>query len=119
MSDPNLSQHCETLARNNEKAASANANTSVSPRAVDYGALVSLPKPVYILQQPLFDLLRVVFSRGDHSIYSALTFHNAVQLWLVYIQPWKAVSISKSYFLFVLHFCLFILIFINIIHRFI
>jgi len=109
MSDPQLPKLCEALARANEKAASASIVDGVSPRAVDYGALPTLPKPVQILQQPLFDLLRVVFSRGDHSVYSALTFHNAVQLWLVYIQPWKAINISKSF----IPYHLFVYIYLN------
>lgn len=107
LSDPQLASLCETLARINEKAVSVGSAGGASHRAVDYGALPTLPKPVQILQQPLFDLLRTVFSRGDHSVYSALTFHNAVQLWLVYIQPWKAskplyTSTSHSDFIIVI-----------------
>lgn len=47
--------------------------------------------PMYIiqLQQPLFDLLRCLLGNPEKCAVNTAVFTMAVELWLLYIQPWK------------------------------
>lgn len=47
------------------------------------------PSSVEMLQQPLFDMLRIVFSKGD-SIMQSCSLTLAVEIWMLYVQPWRA-----------------------------
>ena len=62
--------------------------------------LLACPLSLHMVQQPLFDMLRTIFSNGSHANYCSLKFHEAVQIWLLYIQPWSsstAGNVPKSF----------------------
>jgi len=54
------------------------------------------PPCMEIIQQPLYDMLRCIFNQGGEMI-SCTTFSLAVDLWLLYIQPWKQQTMDKEY----------------------
>lgn len=60
------------------------------------------PKTMHILQQPLFDMLRYIFSKshlqvGSDSNRASRNQHVlAIEVWLCYIQPWKAPAIARG-----------------------
>jgi hypothetical protein len=58
-------------------------------------SLVPCPASVHPIQQPLFDMLRLIFTKGELSVYSKEVFHQAVDIWLLYVQPWKAADAFK------------------------
>ena len=64
--------------------------TAASSSRLGHGVLpCACPSSVEMLQQPLFDMLRIVFSRGDSTMQcSSLTL--AGEIWMAYIQPWRA-----------------------------
>eukprot|EP00596_Hydrurales_sp_CCMP1899_P003475 CAMPEP_0119045096 /NCGR_PEP_ID=MMETSP1177-20130426/36931_1 /TAXON_ID=2985 /ORGANISM="Ochromonas sp, Strain CCMP1899" /LENGTH=850 /DNA_ID=CAMNT_0007016243 /DNA_START=41 /DNA_END=2590 /DNA_ORIENTATION=- len=62
--------------------------------------LIACPPCVDMIQQPLFDMLRCIFARGDEPSFSlgssCVTYSLAVELWLLYLQPWKLQQPSAS-----------------------
>ena len=55
------------------------------------------PPCMEIIQQPLYDMLRCIFNQGGEMV-SCTTFCLAVDLWLLYIQPWKQQTmVDKEY----------------------
>jgi hypothetical protein len=63
------------------------------PLAQDLRAVNSfLPTYFRILQQPLYDMLRAMLSRNDSNASDDAMFHMAIQIWLLFINPWKAPS---------------------------
>ena len=54
------------------------------------------PPCMEIVQQPLYDMLRCIFNQGGEMV-SCTTFGLAVDLWLLYIQPWKQQTSDKEY----------------------
>eukprot|EP01038_Epipyxis_sp_PR26KG_P013993 gene13993-18766_t len=53
--------------------------------------------PLRVLQQPLFDMLRSIFSSGDAVAMDAQVIILAVEIWLLYIQPWNASLIRNEH----------------------
>jgi hypothetical protein len=47
---------------------------------------LSCPPCINFIQQPLFDMIRLIFSRGQS--ISQENFSLVVELWLLYLQPW-------------------------------
>ena len=59
--------------------------------SVGMDELRTCPSSIHILQQPLFDMLRTIFSRGDQfASQKPDMFALAVECWLLWLQPWKA-----------------------------
>ena len=54
------------------------------------------PPCLEVLQQPLFDMLRCIFNHGGEST-SLVTYSLAVELWLLYLQPWKQQRSDKDF----------------------
>lgn len=52
--------------------------------------LLYLPEYLKTIQQPLFDMLRCIFSRIDSNAMDDSILHLAMYVWLLYIRPWKA-----------------------------
>lgn len=46
------------------------------------------PPCLDMLHQPIYDMLRCIFNHGAE-IYNCTVFTYAVEIWLLYIQPWK------------------------------
>jgi len=87
---PNLDKEFQTFAQTPYASARSfggarSAGHSQPNREVE---LMACPMPLNIVQLPLFDTLRVIFTRYDHRSNCA-TFALAVETWLLYIQPWK------------------------------
>jgi hypothetical protein len=87
-----------------EAMCKANAAFAESPLARSGGkgigsnqANVTCPPALHVVQQPLFDMLRVIFAKAqqltgsDRDMYAL-----AVEVWLLYLQPWKAPAIAKG-----------------------
>lgn len=55
-----------------------------------------LPKQLEILQQPLFDMFRFVFGRNDINPAEDRLLQITIEIWLLYLCPWKAAIIVSS-----------------------
>eukprot|EP00605_Chrysophyceae_sp_TOSAG23-4_P001294 GSChrysophyteH1.ASY1.ANO1.1408.1 assembled CDS len=104
LSDPHLATQFATLAQANGAAfesAHLMANYAKSSGYTRAGSQMALqsssvcPPALGLLQQPLFDMLRTVFSKKDGRNGSEM-HAIAVECWLLYIQPWKAEDISRG-----------------------
>ena len=82
----------------------ANAALDESPLARNGGkgigstqGNVACPPALHLVQQPLFDMLKVIFAKAqqftgsDKDMYAV-----AVEVWLLYLQPWRASAIAKG-----------------------
>jgi len=107
LSDPMLSDHFVTLAQINGDAfesahlmasyARASGYTRASSQGAHQASIVC-PPALSLVQQPLFDMLRTVFNKSDTASGSEWEMHAmAVECWLLWIQPWKAVHIAQGY----------------------
>ena len=87
-----------------EAMCKANAAFAESPLARSGGKGIgsnqtnlTCPPALHLVQQPLFDMLRTIFAKAqqltgsDRDMYAL-----AVEVWLLYLQPWKAPAIAKG-----------------------
>lgn len=107
LSDPLLADHFGTIAQANGVAfesahlmasyAKASGYTRASSQSTHQASVVC-PPSLSLVQQPLFDMLKTVFNKSDTASGSEWEMHAmAVECWLVWIQPWKAVYIAQGY----------------------
>ena len=106
LSDPYLADQFSTLAQANgasfESAhimasyAKASGYSRSSSQSAHQSSIVC-PPALGLVQQPMFDMLRTVFSKADVGSGAEWEMHAmAVECWLLYIQPWKAEAIDNG-----------------------
>lgn len=80
------------------KVSLVRSSSASSPGAMKVAAHPSpavLPPALLVVQAPLFDSLRIIFSKAD--IINPCKSYAAFEAWLLYIQPWKVASDSQTY----------------------
>lgn len=97
LSDPSLPEQFHAIAK--ENAAFTESPLAHSGKSGARGAnnVLAAPPAMSIIQQPLFDMIRTIFNRAqqftgsDRDMYAL-----AVEVWLLYLQPWKAPQLAKG-----------------------
>ena len=107
LSDPFLADQFSCIAQTNGVAfesahlmasyAKASGYARASSQSTHQASVVC-PPALSLVQQPLFDMLRTVFSKADAATGAEWELHAlAVECWLLWIQPWKAISVAEGY----------------------
>jgi hypothetical protein len=88
--DKSLLHHCKSLplVHHLRKPSSSGALAQISSHGAQSSIKFYLPHSLRILQSPLFENVKLIFIKGD--VIDATKFYMAVEILLVYIQPWKA-----------------------------
>lgn len=98
LSDPSLADQYQAIVMENAAfTESPLAHGGKTGMSGSRGNIIAAPPAISIIQQPLFDMLRTIFSKAqqftgsDRDMYAL-----AVEVWLLYLQPWKAPSLAKG-----------------------
>ena len=98
LSDPTLAEQYQAIvAENTAFTDSPLAHSNQGRVGGSRGSIMTAPPAIGIIQQPLFDMLRTVFNKAQQFTGSDKDMYAlAVEVWLLYLQPWKAPSLAKG-----------------------